>query len=122
MKDMDAMVLAVIRQRMREGRRPPRDVVLAFVADEEAGGSWGARWLVDNHPELFEGVTEGIGEVGGFCSTNGGPPPYLIHASAKGTASLRVLPRGTPRARSLLLPQNAVPPPVPSRSPDPLPS
>ena len=39
MKDMDAMILAVIRQRLREGRRPPRDVVLAFLADEEAGGS-----------------------------------------------------------------------------------
>ena len=49
MKDMDAMILAVVRQRMREGRRPPRDVVIAFLADEEAGGSWGSRWLVDNH-------------------------------------------------------------------------
>ncbi len=72
MKDMDAMVLAVIRQRLREGRRPPRDVVLAFVADEEAGGTWGARWLVDSHRELFEGVTEAIGEVGGFSATIGG--------------------------------------------------
>ena len=43
MKDMDAMILAVIRQRLREGRRPPRDVVLTFLADEEAGGVWGAR-------------------------------------------------------------------------------
>ncbi len=78
MKDMDAMMLAVVRQRLREGRRPPRDVVLAFVADEEAGGTWGARWLVDNHPELFEGVTEGIGEVGGFSATIGGRRLYLI--------------------------------------------
>ena len=44
------MILAVVRQRLREGRRPPRDVVLAFLADEEAGGSYGARYLVDNHP------------------------------------------------------------------------
>ncbi|MGN1289299.1 MAG: M20/M25/M40 family metallo-hydrolase [Bradyrhizobium sp.] len=62
MKDMDAMVLAVIRQRLREGRPPPRDVVLTFLADEEAGGTWGARYLVDSHPDLFEGVTEAIGE------------------------------------------------------------
>src|SRR5271170_2962601 len=66
MKDMDAMTLAVVRQRLREGRRPPRDVVLAFVADEEAGGEWGASFLVEKHPHLFDGVTEAISEVGGF--------------------------------------------------------
>ena len=59
MKDMDAMMVAVVRQRLREGRRPARDVVLTFTADEEAGGIWGARWLVDNHPDLFEGVDGG---------------------------------------------------------------
>src|SRR5258708_6313413 len=108
MKDMDAMVLAVIRQRMREGRRPPRDVVLAFVADEEAGGSWGARWLVDNHPELFEGVTEGIGEVGGFSATIGGRRLYLIQAAEKGMAWLRLIARGTAGHGSMLQPDNAV--------------
>jgi acetylornithine deacetylase/succinyl-diaminopimelate desuccinylase-like protein len=46
MLDMDAMTLAVVRDRMRSGRKPPRDVVLAFVADEEAGGVFGAQWLV----------------------------------------------------------------------------
>ena len=60
MKDMDAMTLAVVRDRLRSGRRPPRDVVLAFLADEEAGGVFGARHLVDNHPDLFEGVTEAV--------------------------------------------------------------
>src|SRR3712207_4389941 len=69
MKDMDAMVLALVREWARTGRRPPRDVVLAFVADEEAGGGLGARWLVDNRPELFDGCTEAISEVGGFSVT-----------------------------------------------------
>ena len=50
----------------REGRKPPRDLVLGFLADEEAGGRQGAHWLVDNHPDLFEGVSEAISEVGGF--------------------------------------------------------
>ena len=89
MKDMDAMILAVVRQRMREGRRPPRDVVLAFLADEEAGGSYGARWLVDNHPGLFEGVTEAIGEVGGFSVTLGGQRLYLVQTAEKGMAWLQ---------------------------------
>ena len=66
MLDMDAMTLAVVRERMRTGRKPPRDVVLAFVADEEAGGTFGAQWLVENHAGLFEGCTEAISEVGGF--------------------------------------------------------
>src|SRR5262249_55157535 len=72
MEDMYAMILAVVRERLREGGRPPRDVVLAFFADEEAGGNWGARWLVNQHPGLFDGVTEAIGEVGGFSATLGG--------------------------------------------------
>ena len=50
MKDMDAMMLAVVRQRLRENRPPARDIVLTFTADEEAGGTWGARWLVDKPP------------------------------------------------------------------------
>ena len=39
MKDMDAMILSVVRDRMRTGRAPARDVVLCFLADEEAGGT-----------------------------------------------------------------------------------
>src|SRR5436190_9533233 len=66
MKDMVAMTLAVVRQRLREGRPPVRDLVLAFLADEEAGGHDGAHRLVDERPDLFDGVEEGIGEVGGF--------------------------------------------------------
>ena len=108
MKDMDAMMLATIRQRMREGRRPPRDVVIAFLADEEAGGTWGAQWLVDNHPRLFEGVTEAIGEVGGFSATIGGQRLYLIQTAEKGMAWLRLTARGTAGHGSMIQPDNAV--------------
>jgi acetylornithine deacetylase/succinyl-diaminopimelate desuccinylase-like protein len=108
MKDMDAMILAVVRQRMREGRRPPRDVVLAFLADEEAGGTWGARWLVDSHRGLFEGVTEAIGEVGGFSATVGGQRLYLVQTAEKGMAWMRLTARGTAGHGSLLQPDNAV--------------
>jgi len=108
MKDMDAMVLAVVRQRLREGRKPPRDLVLAFLADEEAGGRYGAHWVVDNHPELFEGVTEAIGEVGGFSVTVGGRRMYLIQTAEKGIAWLRLTARGTAGHGSMLQPDNAV--------------
>jgi acetylornithine deacetylase/succinyl-diaminopimelate desuccinylase-like protein len=108
MKDMDAMVLAVARQRMREGRRPPRDIVLAFLADEEAGGTYGARYLVDSHPGLFEGVSEAISEVGGFSVTLGGRRLYLIQTAEKGMAWLRLTARGTAGHGSMLNSDNAV--------------
>ena len=108
MKDFDAITLAVVKQRLAEGRKPPRDVVLAFLADEEAGGTWGARWLVDNHPELFEGVTEAIGEVGGFSVTIGGKRLYLLQTAEKGMAWMRLSARGTAGHGSMLQPDNAV--------------
>jgi acetylornithine deacetylase/succinyl-diaminopimelate desuccinylase-like protein len=108
MKDMDAMMLAVVRQRLREGRPPARDIVLAFTADEEAGGTWGARWLVDNHPGLFEGVTEAVGEVGGFSLTLGRQRRYLLQTAEKGMAWMRLTARGTAGHGSMIQPDNAV--------------
>jgi acetylornithine deacetylase/succinyl-diaminopimelate desuccinylase-like protein len=109
MKDMDAMTLAVVRDRLRSGRKPPRDIVLAFLADEEAGGTWGARWLVDNHPELFEGVTEGIGEVGGFSYTlDAGHRLYLIETAEKGIEWMRLTAEGRAGHGSMLNHENAV--------------
>jgi acetylornithine deacetylase/succinyl-diaminopimelate desuccinylase-like protein len=108
MKDMDAMMLAVVRQRRRDGRKPPRDIVLAFLADEEAGGNHGAGWLVDNHPGLFEGVTEAIGEVGGFSTVIGGQRLYLLQTAEKGMAWMRLLARGTAGHGSMINSDNAV--------------
>ena len=108
MKDMDAMILAVVRQRMREGRRPPRDVVLAFLADEEAGSTWGSRWLVENHASLFDGVTEAISEVGGFSATIGGRRLYLVETAEKGMAWIRLTARGTAGHGSAIQHNNAV--------------
>ena len=69
MKDMDAMILANVRDFARTGTKPARDTTVVFFADEEAGGRLGSHWLVDHHPELFEGVTEAISEVGGYSVT-----------------------------------------------------
>jgi acetylornithine deacetylase/succinyl-diaminopimelate desuccinylase-like protein len=108
MKDMDAMMLAVIRQRLRENRAPARDIVLAFTADEEAGGRWGASWLVDNHAGLFEGVAEAVGEVGGFSMTLGSQRLYLLQAAEKGIAWMRLTARGTAGHGSMIQRDNAV--------------
>ncbi|MBP2704502.1 M20/M25/M40 family metallo-hydrolase [Microbispora sp. RL4-1S] len=109
MKDMDAMILAVVRQRLSEGRRPSRDVVIAFTADEEAGGHYGAQWLAEKHPEVFEGCTEAIGEVGGFSVTLGDKGRlYLIEAAEKGIAWMRLTAKGRAGHGSMLNDDNAV--------------
>ncbi|MER6270511.1 M20/M25/M40 family metallo-hydrolase [Streptomyces sp. 900105755] len=109
MKDMDAMTLAVVRDRLRSGRKPPRDIVLAFLADEEAGGTWGARHLVDNHPDLFEGVTEAISEVGGFSFTvNEQRRLYLIQTAEKGMHWMKLKVAGTAGHGSMIHRDNAI--------------
>jgi acetylornithine deacetylase/succinyl-diaminopimelate desuccinylase-like protein len=109
MLDMDAMTLAVVRDRMRTGRKPPRDVVLAFVADEEAGGVFGAQWLVEHHPQLFEACSEAISEVGGFSlSVNDDLRLYMIETAQKGMAWMRLTATGTAGHGSMVNHDNAV--------------
>ncbi|GAB3268533.1 M20/M25/M40 family metallo-hydrolase [Kineosporia babensis] len=108
MKDMDAIILATVRQMLREGRRPPRDIVLAFMADEEAGGVKGSHWLVDNHPGLFEGVDEAVSEVGGFSVELQGRRTYLLQSAEKGIAWVRLTARGRAGHGSQVNGDNAV--------------
>ncbi|WP_183098362.1 M20/M25/M40 family metallo-hydrolase [Nocardioides pelophilus] len=108
MKDFDAMLLSVVRERQRSGRVPSRPVVLCFTADEEAGGHLGAEVLVRDHPEEFEGCTEAVGEVGGFSTTVRGQRLYLIEAAEKGMAWMRLTARGRAGHGSMINPDNAV--------------
>jgi len=108
MKDMDAMTLTVVRDWVRQGKRPPRDVVLTFLADEEAGGLKGARWLVDNHTDLFADCSEAISEVGGFSVTVAGSRLYAIETAEKGIAWLTLVARGRAGHGSMLNDDNAV--------------
>jgi acetylornithine deacetylase/succinyl-diaminopimelate desuccinylase-like protein len=109
MKDMVAMMIAIARAFKRDGVVPPRDLVFAFVADEEAGGAYGSQWLVQHRPDLFEGCTEAVGEVGGFSLTLGEDRRvYLIESAEKGIAWMRLRARGTPGHGSFLHDDNAV--------------
>ncbi|RMI13465.1 M20/M25/M40 family metallo-hydrolase [Cellulomonas triticagri] len=108
MKGMDAMILSVVRQMVREGRKPARDVVVAMFADEEAGGKFGARYLVDQRPELFEGATEAVSEVGGFSVDVDGRRAYLLQTAEKGIAWLRLIADGTAGHGSAVNADNAV--------------
>ncbi len=89
MKGMVAMMVALARAYTREDRRPARDVVLAFTADEEDSAAAGSEWLVQHRPELFEGCTEGISESGAYTFHAGGDVRiYPVGAGEKGTAWL----------------------------------
>jgi acetylornithine deacetylase/succinyl-diaminopimelate desuccinylase-like protein len=109
MKDFDAMVLAVVRDWQRTGYTPPRDIVLAYTADEEAGMEYGSQWLVQNHPEEFEGCTEAIGEVGGYSYTiNDDLRLYLVQTAEKGLDWLRLHAHGRPGHGSFIHDDNAI--------------
>ncbi|MCZ4536078.1 M20/M25/M40 family metallo-hydrolase [Gordonia terrae] len=113
MKDMAGMALALARQFKRDGTVPPRELVFAFLADEEAGGAWGAHWLVENRPDLFEGITEAVGEVGGFSLTVDRPDGtqkrlYLVETAEKGLAWMRLIAEARAGHGSFLHEENAV--------------
>ncbi|MFE7440365.1 M20/M25/M40 family metallo-hydrolase [Streptomyces chartreusis] len=95
MKNMDAMILAVVRSWAREGVRPRRDVVIAFTADEEASAADGSGFLADRHAALFEGCTEGIGESGAFTVHDGsGRQLYPLAAGERGTGWVKLTAHG----------------------------
>ncbi|MEV0989660.1 M20/M25/M40 family metallo-hydrolase [Streptomyces sp. NPDC049949] len=95
MKNMDAMVLAVVRAWARAGIRPRRDIVIAYTADEEDSAVDGSGFLADRHAHLFEGCTEGLSESGAFTVHNGpGQTLYPIAAGERGTAWLKLTARG----------------------------
>jgi acetylornithine deacetylase/succinyl-diaminopimelate desuccinylase-like protein len=109
MKNFDAMVIAVVREWQRTGVVPPRDIVLAFTADEEAGMQYGSQYLVQQHADVFEGCTEAIGEVGGFSYTvNEDLRLYLVETAEKGIDWLRLHARGRPGHGSFVHDDNAV--------------
>ena len=109
MKDMDAMMLAVARSFARDDLVPPRDIVLAFVADEEDTGAYGAGFLVREHPDLFTGVRTAIGESGGHSiHLPDGSRLYAIAAGERGSAWMNLVARGPAGHGSRPNPGNAV--------------
>jgi hypothetical protein len=80
-----------------------------FTPDEEAGGRHGAHWLVRNRPELFEGVNEALGEVGGFSITvRDDLRLYPIQTAEKGIRWLRLTADGRAGHGSMINDDNAV--------------
>lgn len=108
MKNMLGMVLAVIRHYRREGIVPRRPLLLAFFADEEAAGIMGAKWVVRERPEIFDGMTHALSEVGGWSVPVAGRRLYPIAIAEKGVAWAKVSAHGTAAHASRPTPDNAV--------------
>ncbi len=96
-----AAVFAALAQ---EGFQPQGDLVFLAVSDEEAGGLFGAKWMIENHPELME-VDFVVTEAGGFPIA---PSRYIFMMGEKGINWKRLkfkgegghgsIPYGTPNA------------------------
>ena len=109
MKNMVAMIIAVFRLWARKGIKPPRNIVLAFFADEEAGSLFGSRWMVANHPEVFDNCSEAISEVGGFSvALSNNKRLYFIEAAQKGIHWMRLSAEGRAGHGSMMNPENAL--------------
>jgi acetylornithine deacetylase/succinyl-diaminopimelate desuccinylase-like protein len=109
MKNMDAMILAVVRLWAKHDYQPERTIVIVFFADEEAGGIYGSRWMAEKHPEVFAGCSETISEVGGFSLTLlSGKRVYAIEASQKGIEWMKLTAEGVAGHGSMVNNANAV--------------
>jgi acetylornithine deacetylase/succinyl-diaminopimelate desuccinylase-like protein len=109
MKNVDAMILAIVRKWAREGYLPPRDIVLAFFADEEAGSEFGSRYMTANHPEVFASCSEAVSEVGGFSiELKNGKRMYIIETAQKGIHWFKLTAKGTAGHGSMINKDNAL--------------
>lgn len=94
MKGAVAMMLSVLMRARASNLVPAGDIILALLADEEVRGAYGAHYLVEHHPGLFDGVRYAIGEAGGFTLHIGGRRLYPIMVAEKQSCSLRATVRG----------------------------
>lgn len=93
MKGGVAMLVSAVL-RAAQGPAPAGDIVLCVLSDEEQGGAFGARFLVEEHPELFAGIRHAIGEFGGFSFPMLGERIYPIEVAEKQRAVVRLVAEG----------------------------
>jgi acetylornithine deacetylase/succinyl-diaminopimelate desuccinylase-like protein len=107
MKGMVAMTLSALSRLAQNGRAPRRDLVVAFFADEEAGGELGAGHVTRTRPDLFADCRDAIGEVGGFSHTlNDQARAYFVSTAEKGVWWARLVAHGRAGHGSMINPDN----------------
>lgn len=95
MKAKGAMDLGLVLALARAGVALNRDLVLAAVADEEAGSELGARFLVERHPDLIRAGWV-LNEAGGFTLHLGARRYYPIQVAEKGYVTVKLTVSGPP--------------------------
>ena len=108
MKNMDAMILTAVAEILRSGDKPNRELIVAFFSDEENGGVFGSHHIVTHRPELFDGATEAISEVGGYSVTISDERAYLIQTGEKALIWATITAHGDAAHGSRVIPNNAV--------------
>jgi acetylornithine deacetylase/succinyl-diaminopimelate desuccinylase-like protein len=94
MKGEVSMMLAAMLRARAEGVTPAGDILLAVVSDEEAGGVYGAKFLVEEHPQHFAGIRYALGEFGGANMAIAGKTFYPIQVVEKRNVWLKAILRG----------------------------
>jgi acetylornithine deacetylase/succinyl-diaminopimelate desuccinylase-like protein len=94
MKGGVAMLVAVVLRTAVERLEPAGDLLLTLASDEETGSERGAKFLVDEHADLFDGVRYGLGEIGGFTEWVGDRRLYPIQVAEKQRCLVRATIRG----------------------------
>lgn len=85
-----------------------RDVIFMATADEEAGGNFGAGWVVKNHPEAFKGAGLVLNEGGGGDVLEGGRIQFGIEVTQKTPYWIKLTSVGKPGHGSTPPPESAV--------------
>lgn len=95
MKGGVTMMIAALMRAKANGDELPGDVILAVLSDEEVGSEQGAKYVVENHADLFQGVRYALGEVGGYTTYVAGHKFYAIQVLEKQMCWLRAYMRGS---------------------------
>ncbi len=94
-KALAAMELMVLLLLKRQNQPLARDIIWMANADEEAGGKFGAGWMVKEHPDLIR-ADFAINEGGGFGLNILDQHFYACQVAEKGTARFAMRTRGRP--------------------------
>jgi acetylornithine deacetylase/succinyl-diaminopimelate desuccinylase-like protein len=94
MKGAVAMMLAALLRAGAENFSPAGDIILAILSDEEGAGDYGAKYLVDTHPEHFKGIRYALGEFGGARFFFGHKKLYPIMVAEKQICWMQAYVRG----------------------------